>query len=189
MDFLKNRKTAVAVFVAVVIVFSLIGCHISLSRACKQVEDAFFDKSLLQADGYYTCPGDQLDHCVKLANRLMSVIGGEGEWDEAYADLSRTRQALVYALESRDIPRIFEANTLLMDAVAAAQDVKDSGVALPGSNDDFDAIVADFWSAQAVAADPAYNNHVQAFIDGTLRVFPTNILRRLSFVSLPDAYR
>lgn len=189
MEFFKKRSTAVAVFVVTVIVFTLIGSHLSLSRACKQVEDAFFDKTLLQEDGYYTCPGDQLENCVKLANRLLSVIGSDGEWAEAYANLRDRRLALDAALESRDIALLFEETSLFMDAVADVEAVRDGGASLPDSYDDFDAIISDIYSAQAEAADPAYNNHVQAFIDGTLAVFPTNILRRLTGVKLPDAYR
>lgn len=188
----KKRSTAIALFVAVVAVFSLVGSHLSLTRAVRHVEDAFFDAELLKTSGsvgYYTCPGDQLENCVALSNRLLSVIGSDGEWADAYANLQDRRFALVRALEDRDIPFIFEKATLLMDAVADIEALKASGAVLPDSHDDFDAIISDLYGAQRVAADPAYNNHVQAFIDGTLSRFPTNILRRLTFVSLPEAYR
>ena len=188
MDFLKNRKTAIAIFVIVVIVFSLIGCHLSLSRACSQVEDAFFDKSLLHADDYYTCPGDQLNNCVKLANRLLSVIGSDGQWAEDYAALRDSRLALDGALASRDISRIAGSNQQLVEAVMSVREHVETGVPLPESYDDYDAIISDFFSAQAVLDNNAYNSHVLAFYSDVLGRFPANILRHLAFVDPPETF-
>ena len=189
MNFFKKRRNAVAVFVVVVILFSLIGAHRSIRGICRQAEDAFFDKSLLHQDGYYTCPADQLKNCLALTNRLLSVIGSDGQWEAAYTDLYNNRLALDKALAGRDIPDIFITNVSLIDAVAQVEAVKTAGAPLPDSYDDFDAIVSDFYSAEAEAADPAYNAHIQNFIADTLSAFPTNILRRLTFVPLPDSYR
>ena len=188
MEFFKKRKNAIVIFVAVVVVFSLIGCHLSLSRACRQVEAAFFDKSLLHQDGYYTCPGDQLENCIKLTNRLLSVIGTDGEWAEAYDALNSGRYALEDALRDRDIRRIANNNQVLVDAVAAVESLVAAGASLPDSYDDYDAILADFHSAQNVLDSNAYNAHVMAFWKEVLTPFPTNILRHLAFVTPPETF-
>lgn len=188
MNFFKKRKTAVAVFAAVVILFSLIGCHLSLSRACGRVEDAFFDKAELSGYDYYTAPGDQLNACLNYANRLLSVINGSDELTEGYVAVRDSRQALADALESRDISDIYAANAKLCDAVTAVDRQVQAGASLMQSHDDYDAIVSDFFSAQGVAANSPYNEYVDDFIRETVRPFPTGILRLVSFVSLPERF-
>lgn len=171
-----------------VIISSLAGCRLSLNRACRKAEAAFFDSSLLQADGYYTCPGDQLEHCADYANRLLSVIGSDGEWAETYEALRAARSGLIDALEQKDIPAISTANQALAEAVADVQALKDAGAPLPDSHDDYDAIVSDFQSAQALLDDPAYSEHILAFQDKELGAFPANILRRLLGVRTPETF-
>ncbi len=189
MDFFKNRSVAIAIFVAVVIVFSLVGCHISLDKACRRAESAFFDKSLLQTEGYYTCPGDQLEYCVDYANRLLSVIGGgSGAYAKEYGLLRAARLELIDALDSRDIPAISKANQAFTEAVAAVEARHDAGEPLADSHDDYAAIIDGIHGAQAVLDDPAYNDYILAFQERVLEPFPTDILRRLTFVQAPETF-
>ncbi len=188
MDLFKKRSTAIAVFVVVVAVFTLAGSHLSLTRVCRKAEDAFFDKSLLQAEDYHTCPGEQLDYCVDDANRLLSVIGTDGPWAGPYEALRAARLGLIDALEARDIPAIGAANQALSEAVQEVEDAKQSGAPLPDSYDDYDAIVSDFHSAQSVLDDSAYSEHILAFREDVLGAFPANILRRLTGVRAPETF-
>lgn len=187
MEFFKKRSNAVVIFVVVVILFSLIGCHRSLSKACGQVEDTFFEKGALSGRDYYTCPGDQLANCVNYANRLLSAINGSDELTEAYAAIRDSRAALDEALEDRDISDIYEANQALVQAVSMADEQVKAGASLPEGSD-YNSIVSDFFAAQSVADSSPYNDYVDEFIDTTIHCFPTNILRALSFVSLPEKY-
>ena len=188
MDFLKNRKAAVAIFVAVVVVFSLIGCHISLNRACRGVENVFFDRTQYSGYDYFTAPGDQLNACVNYANRLLSVINGSDALTEDYTAVLESSLALSEALERRDISEIYTANSALSAAVSAADEKVRAGAPLRDSSDDYETIVSDFFSAQRVAAQSPYNDIVDAFISGTANAFPTGILRRLAFVRLPEKF-
>lgn len=188
MDFFKKRSAAIGVFVLVVAAFSLIGCRLSLNRACRKAEDAFFDKALLQSEGYYTCPAEQLGYCLSYANRLLSVIGQEGDWADAYATLRDARQGLSDALDERDIPAIGQANQALVEAVAGVRALADAGTPLPDSHDDYSAIVSDFDGAQAVLDSPAYNEHILAFREKELGAFPANILRHLLGVKAPETF-
>lgn len=189
MDFFKKRSTAICVFVAVVVLFSLIGCHLSLGRACRRAEDAFFDRSLLRDRGGYSCPGDHLENCADLANRLLSVVGSHNEpYAEVYEQLRAARLGLIDALDSRDIPAIGAANQALAEAVEAVRAVNASGAALSDSYDDFDAIVSDFDSAQAALDNNAYNDYILAFRDDVLGRFPTDFLRHLAFVDAPETF-
>ena len=189
MGFLKKRQTAVAVFVVVVAAFSLIGCHRSLGREVRRVERAFFDKALLTSYNAYTAPAEQLENCLKLSNRLLSVINGADALDGEYAAVASARQALSDALSAGDISDIYDANTVLAEAVSSVEgQISAGGVTLPESSDDYRAIVSDFGSAQRVAAQSPYNDHVDGFIAGTVNRFPTNILRALSFTPLPEKF-
>lgn len=171
-----------------VVVFSLIGCHISLTKAVEDVEEAFFNRMILATVDYYTCPGDQLTNCVRYANRLMSVISGASWADDVYEQIGTARLALDSALDSRDISDICQANQALVEAVAALEALVAGGAALPESTDDYDAIISDFHSAQSVASVSPYNDYVDTFTAQTLEVFPTNILRRLAFVAAPEKF-
>lgn len=189
MNFFKKRSTAIGVFVIVVIVFGLLGCHRSLDRACRQAEEAFFDRSLLREEGSYSCPYDHLQNSVNYANRLLSVIGSDNEaYAGAYEQVRAARLALIGALDERNIPSIAEANQALADAVAEVEALKDSGLPLSESHDDYDAILANFHSAQAELDNSAYNDHILEFRDRVLQRFPTNLLRHLAFVKAPETF-
>ena len=188
MDLFKRRSTAVVIFVVTVVLFSLIGCHLSLSRACRAAESAFFDRTRLVDYGSHTAPADQLEDCVKYANRLLSVINGSSALTEEYDALYKARQDLADALEGRDISDIAAANAALTAAVEAVDARVKAGAALPPSNDDYDAIVSDYFSAQRVAASSGYDDYIDDFIRTDIRPFPTNILRPLCFVSMPEKF-
>ena len=188
MDLFKKRSVAIAVFVLTVVVFSLIGCRKSLDRACRRAEAAFFDADLLDAEGYYTCPGDQLEYCVDYATRLLTVIGTDGEWSDAYEALVQARLGLIDALDARNIPDAGQANQTLVEAVDKVRALADSGVELPESYDDYDEIMAGFDGAQSVLDDPAYNGHILAFREDVLGAFPANILRHLLGVKAPETF-
>ena len=188
LDFFKKRSAAVGVFVLVVLAFSLIGSRLSLDRACRRAEAAFFDADLLDAKDYYTCPGDQLEHCVDYATRLLTVIGTDGAWSDAYEALVQARLGLMDALDARNIPDAAAANQALAEAVAQVQAVRDSGAPMPASYDDFDEIVAGFDGAQAVLDDPAYNSHILAFREDVLGAFPASVLRHLLGVKAPETF-
>ena len=100
MDALKSRKAAIAVFVAVVLVFSLLGFRLSLDRRCRAIERAFFADTL-------TSPGTQLGECAKYANRILSVIRGQLD-DSLYAAVSSSR---TWAAPLRPRRRRFSART------------------------------------------------------------------------------
>jgi hypothetical protein len=188
MEALKKRQNAIVVFVVVVVVFTLLGCHRSLSKVCRQAEAAFMEKGAFSDQGYYTSPAAQLDNCLKYANRLLSVISGSDELSEAYAAIRDSRSALDSALASQDISDIYDANQVLSAAVAQADALVQAGAVLPDSSDDYDTIISDFWAAQSVAEQSPYNDYVDEFIRTTVRPFPTNILRVVSLVSLPEKY-
>jgi hypothetical protein len=188
MEALKKRQNAIVLFVVVVVVFTLLGCHRSLSKVCRQAETAFMEKGAFSDQGYYTSPGDQLKSCVKYANRLLSLLSGSQELTESYNAIRDSRLALDSALEAQDISDIYDANQALVEAVTQADALVQAGAPLSASGDDYDTIVSDFFAAENVAAQSPYNDYVDDFIRTTIRPFPTNILRVAAFVKLPEKY-
>lgn len=189
MSILKKRSTAICIFVLVVVLFSFIGCHRSLDKACRQAEEAFFDASLLHDEGYYTCPGDQLGYCVGYANRLLSVLGNDNEAYRAeYDQLRQARLDLMDALEGRDIPAIGQAAQTFAQAVDAVEARHDAGAPLADSHDDYDAILDGIHGALAELDSSAYSSHILSFREEVLDAFPTNILRHITFVRAPETF-
>ncbi len=188
MSLLKKRSFAIVIFVLVVVLFGAFGARRSLNKACRKAEAAFFDKSLLQAADYHTCPGEQLDYCADYANRLLSVIGNSGEWEGTYKALRTARAGLVDALDARDISAIGKANKTLVEAVEAVETMVREGAALPDSHDDYETILSEFHSAQALLDNGAYSSHILAFRDEVLGRFPANILQRLTGVKAPETF-
>ena len=188
MSILKKRSTAIVIFIVVVALFSFLGARRSLNKACRQAEAAFFDRSLLKADGAYSAPADHLENCVALTNRLLSVIGKDGPWADAYEAVMSARASLDSALQARDIPAAGEANQRLAEAVAQVEAVKASGAALDNSYDDYDAILSDFHGAQAALDNSGYSGYILSFREEELSAFPANILRRLTGVKAPETF-
>lgn len=188
MRMLKKRSTAVVVLVIVVVLFSWIGCRRSLGKACRETEAAFFDRSLLQEEGAYSCPADHLENCVDLSNRLLSVLGQDEAWEEVRLSLQQARRALADALQAKDIPAAGQALEALSGAVAQAEETRSMGVPLAESYDDADAILGEFHAAAQAARDDAYARHVAAFEEKVLRAFPTRFLLPLTGVRAPATF-
>lgn len=178
MSALKSRRTAIAVFVAVVIVFSLLGCHLSLGRRVRAVEGRFFAEEL-------TAPATQLNEAAKYANRILSVINGV-LGDELYTALSDSRSALLDALNAQDIPAAHDALDALEEAANAVATAAE-GVTFD-TVEDLDALFGDLAGAARVARNSSYNSEVDRFMDTIANRFPTNLLRRIAFVDMPERF-
>lgn len=178
MSALKKRRTAIAVFVVVVIVFSLIGCHRSLSRRVREVEDTFFSEQL-------TAPATQLNEAAKYANRILSAVNGAV--DEAlYTAVADSRRDLLDALDARDIAAAHEATFAL--AAAVDQAAQAAGGQTLDTTEDLASLLTDFDGAMRVACNSDYNLEVEQFMETVASRFPTNILRRIAFVAMPEGF-
>lgn len=189
MDLLKNRKTAIAIFIVVVIAFSLIGCRLSFSKACDTIELAFYDRAAITADdvyGYYSAPASHLNYCARYANRLLSIVSGHVP-EELYNGVYESRAALLDALGTGDISDMYDAYTALTEAVEALHETAGT-MTFSDTSDDYDTVYADFISASQAAGESGYNLYVDEFIQNTANQFPTSILRRLTGVELPEKF-
>lgn len=205
MKILQNRKFAIAIFIVIVLVFTLLGSHRSLSRLTNQVEDAFFDKDVLSQrraefldaqsrgfdglgdstlvmDGYYSSPAAHLEACTDHANRILALIKDDVS-ESTYNAIYESRRALVSALESRDISDIYDAHRALYESIMALD-----GNTVTNNFDDFDSAQLDFLNASSLAEESGYNQCVDYFMITELNHFPTNVLRRITSVDMPEKY-
>lgn len=205
MKIQQNRKFAIAVFVVIVIVFTLLGSHRSLSRLSVQVEDAFFNKEVLSQkraefqefqsrgfdglgsytlamEGYYSAPAAHLEDCVDYANRILSLIKDDVS-EQTYNEIYESRRTLITALESRDISDIYDAQTQLYKHIMQL----DENI-VTNNYDDFISVRVDFMNADDTAKDSGYNQCVDYFMITQMNRFPANILRRITSVDMPEKY-
>ena len=205
MKILQNRKFAILVFILVVIVWTLLGSHHSLSRAANQVEEAFFDKSALSLrraefldaqsrgfdslgsytlamEGYYSAPAAHLEDCVDYANRILALIKDDVS-EQTYNEIYEARRTLITALESRDISDIYDAQSQLH---AHIMQLDESIVT--NNYDDFISVRVDFINADDTAKDSGYNQCVDYFLITEMNRFPASILRRLTSVDMPEKF-
>lgn len=193
------------VFIAVVVVWTLLGSHHSLSRLSAQVEDAFFDKEVLSElraefqeaqsrgfdglgsytlvmEGYYSAPVAHLEDCVDYANRILSLIKDDVP-DETYNEIYESRRALIAALESRDISDIYDAQAQLYDHIMQLEENN-----VTNNYDDFISVRVDFLNADDTTKESGYNQCVDYFMITEMNRFPANILRHLTSVDMPEKY-
>lgn len=200
MKILQNRKFAVAVFVVVVIVWTLLGSHHSLSRLSAQMEEAFFNKDVLSAkrenlegytslgdhgllaEGYYSCPSANLEDCVNYSNRILSLIKDDVS-NETYNEIYESRRSLIAALESRDISDIYDAHALLYKHIMHLEENT-----VTNNYDDFVSVRTDFQNASNSVEKSGYNQCVDLFMITEMNRFPANILRHLTSVDMPEKY-
>lgn len=205
MKILQNRKLAIAFFIVIVIVFTLLGSHRSLSRASEQVEEAFFNKEVLSQkraefqdfqsrgfdglgsytlamEGYYSAPAAHLEDCADYTNRILSLIKDDVS-EQTYNEIYESRRTLIAALESRDISDIYDAQTQLYKHIMQL----DENI-VTNNYDDFISVRVDFINADDTAKDSGYNQCVDYFMITEMNRFPANILRRLTSVDTPEKY-
>lgn len=183
-----------------VIAWTLLGSHHSLSRLSDQVEEAFFDKEplselrekldgfaglgnyTLAVEGYYSAPAAHLEDCVDYANRILSLIKDDVS-EQTYDEIYESRRALIAALESRDISDIYDAQAQLYEYIMQLEENN-----VTNNYDDFVSVRVDFLTADNTAKDSGYNQCVDYFMITEMNRFPANILRRLTSVDMPEKY-
>lgn len=197
MEMLKKRKTALWIFIAVVLVFTWIGSHRSLAKLCDSAEELFFDRELLieerktmdltdgsalPVEGYYSAPADHLKNCADYANRILSLINDDVS-EDVYNEIRDSRRDLVDALAARDISDIFDAQTELYAQVTQLDEQ-----VITNNYDDFNSVYTDFINANHAAENSGYNQIIDHIMTTELGQFPANLLRVLTGVEPPEKY-
>ena len=186
MKIINNRRTALMITAAVIVVATLFGMHRSLSKEVRRIEKQFYDGVFLKTEGYTeNSIESHLNNRLKAALGLVTVAANYSEVSEETAALRSARENLMNA---RGITEKYAANERLQKEY----DILASKLAeLPLKKKDVaDAAVysSTFFGAQASIRNSGYNSLVSGFINGTLRAFPVNVLKNIAFVKAPEYF-
>lgn len=178
----KNRKTALVICIIVVALSILTGARRSLREAIRDTEDAFVYG--VSGDGnsiYY-----DLVARTQLAHNLAAVAERYPAVEESL--IKKLRDA-ARALEGENSPaRCYRLNSQLevafdnLDAALAREDLSAEDEAYRKG------IETDFNARAAMISHDGYNDYAREFNEKTLRKFPTNILKQLTFTGSAEIF-
>ena len=186
MKKLKKRRTARTVAVLVVVLGTILGMNLSVSRAGKAVEAQFYDGVYLADKNYTEASIDsQLTKSAKAAAQLVTAANNYGEVKAEREALNKAKNEL---LGAKTIAEKSYANSILCDRYAALLSKLETK-ALDGQETAIlESSTAAFEGAQGVIARSAYNAQVHEFTQDDLGRFPINLLKVLIFVGMPDQF-
>lgn len=182
---LKTESAATVVFVAVAVLFTLIGVHLSLARLSNKIEATFYDGV---PNGEYTSVSlaDLLNNRVNYSTGLVTVAYNYGIDTE---NILTARNDLIDALEAEDIPAAFNANSRLeMAWNLVYSDLEGANISEKDATN-AKAYAEDLTGSQRAISSNGYNGVVDNFYNRTLTAFPVSILRHaVFFTDGPDYF-
>lgn len=176
---LSDRRFAAVVLAAVLLVFTPIGARRSLKGAVDRVEARFFTG----VDGRGAI-ADYLEDAQRAALGLIAVGSGY----DAAGELRADREALLDALEGRDISEIARANALVVSSFAA---LREKLLTLPLSEsdaEDLEYYSGQFEGAEGAVSHSGYSEAAAEFTAGTYARFPAKIIGGLLGVDPPETF-
>ena len=186
MEFFKKRTGALLVAVAIISLSTLYGAHRSLGAACQEITDSFYSGVYDQSWGTTrTSINSQLIKRQEAALGIISIASSFPELESYTDNLRSSRDNLIAAKAVSDL---YDANFALEDdyknMISALSDVELSD----SQRESVSAYSSTFKGAQNVIDSSGYNEAVRDFSRSVLNVFPTNLLRSVTFVNEPELF-
>ena len=186
MKRLKNRKFAVLLTAAVIVLSTLFGVRKSLAKEVGRVEAMFYDGVPQQGQGG-TEPKmhEQLE---KMQTYILGVAVISGRYTELGVETGLLQGARIEYMNAKSISEKSRANEKMMSAYGAfikksdTQDISENdrrGIALYDE---------DIKIAQALIEKSGYNEAVDEYINEVSASFPVGILKKLAFVRDPQIF-
>jgi hypothetical protein len=186
MDIIKNRKFAILITVAVVVLATLFGVHRSAGKAARQIEARFYDGVYLEDEKYRESSIDsQLKKRDTAALGLISIAENYGGLEALNGDLKQARNDLLDAARISDKYIADEQLQKAYEALYAAlmqQELTDRETEAAGH------YAATMDGARSLIQKSSYNSEVSEFMNETMRSFPVNLLKSLAFVRYPEYF-
>ena len=194
MTFLKKQSTAICITVIVAVLFSFIGCSLSLSRQAGKVEEMFTAGVYLEKDSYMQ-PSiqSQLDNSADAALGLITVCN---HYSQLQLESEALREARNDLLDAECPDEKYLAYThYYKSAIAVIELLKNGEVITDGelivrlTEDDFEAFksyASTITGANGVIEKSEYTSRVTEFIR-TKKAFPANIFG--IFAKTPDYFQ
>lgn len=185
MEKLKKRSVATFIAVAVIILSTLFSANRSLGAECQEITDSFTDGVI--GVGGYVVPSisTQLRARCDAANALAALVADYEGVEEQIRDLRAARNELI---DEPGIDGKYDKNSALQ---VAFDDLVQTVEAIGVSEDDakaFETYKSNFSNAQGLIEKSGYNESVRAYYRETLNVFPTNLLKDIVGVDLPELF-
>lgn len=187
MEKLKNRKIAVIISVAVIIVSVLIGVNKSVYAQIKKLNDSFENGVYISSEDY-TQPGigRQLAKRTDAALGLVTLASEFGDMAQEQSDLRSAREALMSA---GTIQEKFLCNEALEEAykhivLAFSYETLDEK-----QQNAYDSYTSTMDGAQSLITSSSYNRTVAEFENEVLNAFPVNILHFNFITGTPEYFR
>ena len=187
MKKLKNRKIAIIISVAVIIISVLIGVNKSVYAKIKELNDSFENGVYISSEDY-TQPGigRQLAQRADAALGLVTLAADFEDMSEEQSDLRSAREALMSAGTIREK---FICNEALEEAykhivLAFSYETLDEN-----QQKAYDSYTNTMDGAQALIASSSYNRTVGEFESEVLDAFPVNILHFEFITGAPEYFR
>ena len=194
MTFLKKQSTAIAITVIIAVLFSFIGCSLSLSRQAGKVEDMFTTGVYLDEESYVQ-PSiqSQLDKSAEAGLGLVTICNHYPELSLEAEAITEARRELLEA-ESYDEKYIaythyYKTVSSLIDLLKEGEVITDGELVVKLTDDDFEAFesyAGTVTGANGVIEKSEYNKKVTEFIR-TKKSFPASIFG--IFADEPDYFQ
>lgn len=194
MTFLKKQSTAITITVIVAVLFSFIGCSLSLSRQAGKVEDMFTDGVFLEEENYMQ-PSiqSQLDNSADAVLGLITVCNHYSELQLEAKALAEARQDLLDAKSPNEkyiaYTHYYRTASDLAELLKDGTIITDGELIVELTEDDYEAFksyASTITGANGVIEKSEYNKKVTEFIR-TRKTFPANIFG--IFADEPDYFQ
>ena len=183
MKLLKNRKFAVSITVAVIVLATLFGVHKSLAKEVSRVEALFYDG--VEHEFLEPSIDAQLD---RMQNYILGVAAVSQNYPELEAETEALQNARNDYLAAKSISEKSKANGWMMASYDAFY--KKAGTLEVSERDRTGIESYDFEikAAQSLIEKSKYNEEVQKYIDEISSAFPVGLLKGLVFVKDPQLF-
>ena len=179
MKLLQKRSSAIAVFIVIVVAFTILGMNRSISKAVKETEEMFYSGGPL-AEGYTERSIDsQLAERMNAALGLVTLANNQTGLEREASAIRDARQALENADSISDKSK---ANIMLTEAVTDLLDSSFDSSSAAAQN-----YISSFNGAQTFIESMAYNKKVAEFEDSVLP-FPLSVLRIFVFAGHAEPF-
>lgn len=182
MKFLNSRRVAVCVLAAVIVIFTALGGALSLRRACRNVEELFYDGvgNAGSIDSY-------LDDALRGALGLVTTAEDYPSLAGDTAELRAAREAMLGSRDG-DIVNIAVDNRVLVKAFSALKAGLLAEQLPEQAAEDVEYYSGLFEGAEGAIAHSGYNEAVEEFIEGPYSRFPASLLGSLFGIDPPDYF-
>ena len=178
MKKLKNRKIAIVISAAVIIVSVLIGVNKSVYSQIKELDDSFENGVYISSEDY-----------TKRTDAALGLVTLASEFEDMAEEQSALRSAREALMSADTIQEKFVCNEVLEEAykrivLAFSYETLDEN-----QQNAYDSYTSTMDGAQSLITSSSYNRTVAEFESEVLNAFPVNILHFEFITGAPEYFR